>query len=135
MFEAVIGYVAVNDKGEDKNVKERYIIENGTSFTDVESTLFDKFGTLTGFEVVDIKRSKLKEVANKRDNEEQKIFVATLVDVFHEDDGTEKEIKYDVAFHSETMDSAYKFIKEYASQGYNMSIDKIKKTNFLEVLQ
>lgn len=134
MFEAIIGYVTVKDNGDDKQVKERFICEKNDSFSDVESMLYEMYGDLTGFEVVDIKRSKLKEVANKRENDKQHIFIATLVDVFSDDEGNEKEMKYDVAFHSETMDTAYSFIKKYASQGYNMSIDKIKKSGFSEVL-
>lgn len=134
MFEATISYVTVNEKGDDKAVKERFICENSSSFSDVEAMLYEMYGDLTDFEVVAIKRSKLKEVANKRENENQNVFVATLTDVFLQDDGSEKEMQYSIAFFSENMDTAHTFIKEYSKQGYNMSIDGIKKTSFEEVL-
>lgn len=135
IYEGTITYVTVNEKGNDQNVKEQLILENAESFTDAEEQLYDYGSGCTALDVTNIKRSKLKEIANERADNDEKIFVATLLDVFLAEDGSEKELKYDIAFFSKSMDAAHAYIREYASQGYNMSIKGIKETKFVDILR
>ena len=134
IHECQITYVTVDEKGNDKNVKESYVIENLGCFAEVEELLVEEFGHLTAFDVTAIKRSKVKEVANSRTDSDEKIWLAELMDIFLQDDGSEKQMKYKILFFSKTFDSAKQFISEYCAQGYNMSIVNLKMTNFLEVL-
>lgn len=135
MYEIQLNYVVVDEKGNDRNTKENLILEHAESFADAEQIGYDYGSGLTGIDVVAIKRSKIKEIANERTSDDEKIFLATLVDIFHNDDGSEKEMKYTIAFFSKNMASANAYINEYAKQGYNMSITKIVESKFNDVLK
>lgn len=135
IHEATIEYVAIDENGNDRKVKENYIVDSLGCFTEVEEKLVEDFMSLTAMDVTAIKRSKVKEIANSRASDDEKIFLATLVDVFLNDDGNEKEIKYTIAFYSKDMNTAHAYIREYASQGYNMSITKIVESKFSDVLK
>lgn len=135
MYEIQITFVKVDSKGNDRNVKENLILENAESFADAEQIGYDYGSGYTGLDVVAIKRSKIKEIANERTSDDEKIFLATLVDVFLNEDGTEKEMKYTIAFFSKNMATANVYINEYAKQGYNMSITKIVESKYDAVLK
>jgi hypothetical protein len=134
IYEGVITYVKQDDKGRDRQIKEQYIIE-GETFTDVEARLYQEFESMTAFDVVAIKRSKIKEIANQRTREEEKVFLATLVCAFIDDEGNEKELKYKVAFYADNITAAHNFINDFARQGYDMSICEIKETKIKDVLK
>lgn len=134
MFETTIKYVAQDDKGNDRSKKENFICENYESFSEVESTLYEDFGTFADFSVEAIKRSKIKEVANERSSKDDMIWMAELQDTFLEDNGNETQLKYKIVFYSKTYETANAFITEYARQGYNMSLISLKLTNFSDVI-
>ena len=135
MYEIQILYVTVDAKGNDRNTKENLILEHAESFADAEQIGYDYGSGYTGLDVVAIKRSKIKEIANERTSDDEKIFLATLVDVFLNEDGSEKEMKYTIAFFSKNMATANVYINEYAKQGYNMSITKIVESKYDAVLK
>lgn len=135
IYESTISYVGVNDKGNDVVVKESYILQDKESFGDVEDTMYSEFNnTLTDMEVIAIKRSRIKEVANSRSNGEDKIYLATIADIFVDDNSNEKEIKYVIALFAKTFDGAKAFISEYLKQGYSMQLKSLKETKFIEVI-
>ena len=135
MYEIQITFTEVDQKGNDRTRKDNLILEHAESFADAEQVGYDYGSGLTGIDVVAVKRSKIKEIANERTSDDEKIFLATLVDVFLNDDGSEKLLKYTIAFFSKSMDSAHAYIKEYAAQGYNMCITKIVESSFTDVLK
>lgn len=135
MYEIKLNYVVVDEKGVDRSKTENLILEHAESFADAEQIGYDYGSGYTGLDVVAIKRSKIKEIANERTSDDEKIFLATLVDVFHNDDGSEKEMKYTIAFFSKNMATANVYINEYAKQGYNMTITKIVESKFDDVLK
>lgn len=136
IHEVAITFTAPNQKGEDKSVKEQYLVENRNLFAEVEDAMYVAFDGAQDLDVISIKRSKIREIANTAtQNPEEKIFVATLVDIFLNNDGTEKEIKYQIAFYSTSMSAANAFINQYVSQGYKMKIAAIKETKFEGVIQ
>ena len=135
IYEATISYVKIDTNGNDKTVKEQYIIENADLFVEVEMRMQGDFGALPNFDVTAIKRSRIHEVCNMRDNEDEKIYIATLIDTFVNEDGSEKEVKYQVAFFADDIANAHAFIEKYANQGYNMRISGIKETKFSDVLK
>mgnify|MGYP002852442256 CR=1 FL=1 len=135
IYEATIQFIAIDNNGNDKSTKQSYIIENAELFAQVENRLYEEFEGYTDLDVVAIKRSKIKEIANERTSDDEKIFLATLVDVFLNDDGSEKEIKYTIAFYSKDMNTAHAYIREYVSQGYNMGVKQIKESKLIDVLK
>lgn len=137
IYEVQITYVTVDNKGNDKNVKNNLVVQNAISFADAEEAGYE-YGqglNLNEVDVVGVKRSKIKEILNTCQNNEDLIWQAELMDVFHDDEGNEKEIKYKTILFAQSFDSAKAFISEYMRQGYdNMSLVSLKLTKFTTVI-
>lgn len=136
MYELQINYVTVDNRGNDRNVKENLVLINATSFAEAEKIGYKYGDGLTDIDVVSIKRSKIKEVLNERSKETDLIWQAELMTLFYDDEGNEKQIKYKTILFAETFDSAKAFISEYMRQGYDdMSLVSLKLTKFNEVIK
>lgn len=137
IHEGQIAFKRQNDKGEECSCKENYIIENKLTFTQVEERLYEEFESLyKDFDVTAIKRSKLREIVNVRHDVNEKIFFATIADIFVEDNGDEKEMKYIVALFANDMQDAHIKVKDYMAQGLNdMTLKQLKETKFLDILK
>lgn len=134
MYEIKITYLAEKN-GKEKVVKENLILEHAESFSDAEEIGYEYASGLKAVDVTDIKRSRIKEVLNARQSQEDLIWQAELMDVFHDDEGNEKEIKYKTILFAQSFDNAKAFISEYMRQGYdNMSLVSLKLTKFINVL-
>lgn len=133
IFEAKISY-----EQDGKAVKEQYIIEHAELFGEVESKLYEEFGNFPNFSVVSIKtNNKIREVINEKpsDDDECKIFYATIVDFFTDDNGKVKEIPYIVAAFAHDMTEAKAAVDQYMRMGLeDMELVAIKETKYLEVL-
>ena len=134
IYETKCSFIKVDDNGNDKVVKERYIVEEAESFGDAEKQTYDFCDGETDLDVIDVKRSKIKEILNKRNSSDDAIWIAELQDVFTNDDGEEKYIVYKVAFFAKTFDSAMAYITEYMKQGYNLELVSIKKSKIADVI-
>lgn len=134
IWEATINYTTINEVGDEKKVKEQYVCDGRESFSDVEQMLWSMFGSYDNFSVATIKQSKIKEIANGRTSDDESIWQAEMKDVFHDDEGNEKETKYKIVFFSKTYESANTFIIEYAKQGYNLSLISLKQTKIEDVI-
>ena len=138
IYEVQITYVNVDNRGNDKNVKENLVVQNAISFADAEEAGYE-YGqglNLNEVDVVGVKRSKVKEVLNTCQHDDDLIWQAELMDVFHDDEGNEKEIKYKTILFAQSFDSAKAFVTEYMRQGYDdMSLVSLKLTKFNEVIK
>lgn len=137
-WEASISTTVVNDKGNDKVLKRSFILENYESFLDVEKKLYEEFGAETGFEVLAIKKSKLREIVNERPagDEDCKVFFATICDFFTDDNDVTKEIKYTVALFAHDINEAHQAVKQYMSQGLeDMELKQLKETKINDVIR
>lgn len=136
MYELQINYVTVDNRGNDRNVKENLVLLNAISFAEAEEIGYKYGDGLTDIDVVSIKRSKIKEVLNERSKETDLIWQAELMTLFCDDEGNEKQIKYKTILFAETFDSAKAFVTEYMRQGYDdMSLVSLKLTKFSEVVK
>lgn len=138
IFETSIKITIVDNKGNDKAVTSKYIIENAELFGEVESKLYEEFGNMTGFEVASIKISKLREIINEapQDDTECKIYFATIIDKFYDADKDETtETQYSVALHAHDINEAHKAIDQYMKQGMeDMELVGLKCTKYISVL-
>ena len=138
IFETAIKTTVVDKNGNDKAVKSGYIFGNAELFGEVENKLYEEFGNMTGFEVVSIKISKLREIINERPQGdlECRIYFATIVDRFYDADKDETtETQYTVALHANDINEAHKAIDQYMKQGMeDMELVGLKCTKYLEVL-
>ena len=130
IYEGTIKYETTTSKGNTKFVRESYLIVDAETFREAEETLQESFDD----DVIALKRSKIKEIANTNRNNEP-MFIATLVDVFTDENGTEKELTYDIAFFALNIEEAHNFIRLYAQQGYCMEMKALKQAKFLDVLK
>ncbi len=133
IYEASVQYTGRDNDGNDVTVREKYVLEDEPSFSSVEERLYKIFLD-KDFDVTAIKRSKIKEIANRRVGQEDLMWIAEVQDVFHDDAGNEKYMKYKILFYSRTFDTAKTFITEYIKQGYDMILISLKLTNFIDVL-
>jgi hypothetical protein len=134
IFETKISY-----ESEGKTVKEQHIFENEELFGVVEGKLYKEFGDMPNFTVLSIKpNNKIREIINEKPSEddEYKIFYATICDFFTDDNGLTKEIPYVVVAFAHDMNEAKQAIDQYMRQGLeDMELKAIKETKYLEVLK
>ena len=134
IYEGTLQYIAVDKNGNDKSVTARYILKDIDTFTEAETKLTYEFAPLTALDVTAIRKSQLKEIVNGRESDDEQIYIATLQDVFTDDEGNEKYIEYKVALFALSMDDAYAKTKAQVQQGYDLSIVGIRKTKLIDVL-
>ena len=107
-----------NDKGEEKEVTEQYITDDEL-FGHVELKGNELYNG--NCDVFAISRSKIREIVNEKQADEF-FYKITLVEVFVDDNGKEKENKYYVLISAKKMDDANKKAAEYMKQGHSMVV-------------
>lgn len=135
MLEATFSSVLVKDDGSERKVTEKYIIDNSLSFTDAENILLSLFGNNDDFEILSIKKSKVREIVNTRQSDDDLIWLAEMMDVFLTDEGDEKQMKYKVLVFAKTFDSAKAIMSDYMKQGFDMSLISLKLSKFNDIIQ
>lgn len=134
-YEANTKVTRINERGEEKQVIERYVIKDCLSFTEAEDRTARTYAyDDTDAEVVAIKRSNLYEIVNENVNKE-KYFRAKLGSIFVDDNGKEKMTFYHVLLSADNMDEAQKIMKEYMNQGMNdFILLEVKETKYIGVI-
>lgn len=131
-YEAKLKVEKENKKGERKTVTEHFIIEGIDLFCEAEAKAMEQYNGEC--DVFAITRSKVREIVNTREDEKP-FFRATLIDVFTNDDGTEKETPYPVLVCATDLKEANKLMEEYMRQGMqDFRLEGIVKTKILDVL-
>ena len=133
-YEIQAQFTRIDSKGNDKVIKGKYMVENAETFGDAETQGYDYCDGEKDLEIVAIKRSKVREIVNKRNTDDDRVWVADIADVRTNDEGEELEIVYKVALYATSWDDANAKVKKYLDQGFDMTILAIKKTKFLEVI-
>ena len=133
-YEATITYLTRDKNGNDKQMKTSYIIDEVETFAQVEELLYREFQDLTDIDVVAIKRSNINEIIKPKTTEGESVWIADIVQMFVDDNGVEKEMRYKFAFFSMFPDTAFHYVKEYLKQGYtDMELVGLKKTRFQDI--
>ena len=134
-YEANTKVTRINERGEEKEVLERYVIKDCLSFQEAEERAAKTYAdySMEG-DVVAIRRSKLYEIVNENKTD-GKYFKAKLASVFVDEKGKEKATFYHVLVNADNMDNANKKMKEYINQGLSdMSLVEIKETNLVGLI-
>lgn len=134
IHELQVQFTKIDKNGNDKVVKEKYLVETALNFGDAETQGYEHCDGETDLDVVSVKRSKIKEIINRRSNDEENIYVSDVADIRTNDDGEEVEITYKVALFAENMDDAYLKVKEWIKQGYDMVMLGVKKVKYKDVI-
>lgn len=136
MYEVKYSYTTIDNKGNDKVVKNTIICEHAASFGDAEEMAYNFANGETDLDVIAVKRSSIKEIINRRASDNDKIFTATIVDTCYIDGKDEPvENKYILALYAEDINQAHSIVREYMKQGLNdMELVGLKCTKYLEIL-
>lgn len=86
-------------------------------------------GSVSNFDLLSLRSSGIKEIITQYEGEHS--YIATLKDVFLADDGTEKPLKYKILLWANSISEAMANTREYATQGYNMSIEGLKEVDYI----
>lgn len=135
-YEATTKVTRLNEKGEEKQVIERYVIQNCETFSEAEERAAKTYAyDNTDGDVVAIRRSKLYEIVNENKTD-GKYFKAKLASVFvDEKTGKEKMTYYDLLLNAGSMDEANKIMQEYMKAGLaDFLLMEIKETKYNEVI-
>ena len=133
LYESKVSFTKIV-KGNDKVMKEKYMVAEAESFGDAETQTYEFCDGETDLDVIDVKRSKVREIINTRTDENDVIFVADIADTQINEEGEEVELIYKWALFASDFDQAYKRVNEYLKQGYNMQAVGMKKTKFVDVI-
>ena len=85
-------------------------------------------GTVDSFEIQSLKLSTIKEIADQYEG--QYSFLATLKDIYHDDNGNEKSMRYKVLLWANDLTSATHNARELQRQGYDMQIEGLKEVDY-----
>ena len=80
------------------------------------------------FEIQSLRISAIKEIATQYQGTTS--FVATLKDIWHDDDGTEKSLRYKVLLWADDLTQANQRVQELSREGYDMLIEGIKQVDY-----
>lgn len=127
--------VKVARKIDDKVRKrtEAFIIDReifaGAEYAVMENLMKEKNqGMIEDFEIQSLRISPIKEVAPQFDGNYS--YVATLKDIWLENDGTEKSLRYKVLLWANGLTEANQHISQLTKQGYDMQIEGIKQVDY-----
>ena len=132
-YEVTCTRVVINERGNDKEVKERFIVDNAVFFAEAESKVLGYYNNQC--DVVAIKQSNINEFVNEDTGEDNEIYLSTIVTIFVDDNGNEKEQKYVVGVFANSIEDATNKTYYYMKQGLeDFILVGVKRTNFVEVL-
>lgn len=135
-YEVKLERVIQDKKGNDKKVKETFLVENMVSFGDAETTVQTYWNCEC--DILAVSLSKVMEVLNyptSEEKEELRVFRAVLIQTFTDDNGEDKESKYHILLWAKDLESAMAEVKAYITQGYgDMSIHSITKSKICEII-
>ena len=122
--------------GKTRKRTETYVVNNCELYSNAEYRVMSLLiheqeeGTVESFEIQILKLSQIKEIDDQSIDNSIPSFIATLIDIFHQDDGTEKKLRYKVLLWADNLTAANRRANELSHQGYDMQIEGIKQVDY-----
>ena len=119
--------------GKTRKRTETYIVDKEL-FSEAEYMVMSRLtqeqteGVVESFEIQGLKMSQIKEVAGQFNGEFT--YIITLKDIWLDDDGTEKYLKYKVLLDADDAADATSNALQLARQGYDMQVEGIKQVDY-----
>ena len=88
----------------------------------------EQSGLIEDFYITSLRESGIKEIVDKFKGDFS--FLATLKDIWLEDDGTEKYLKYKVLLWADSPSQAMGNTLQLSKEGYDMQIEGIKQVDY-----
>ena len=131
-YEVTLKVTKQDNKGNDKEVKENFLVENAELWQEVENRALELYNGEC--DIVAMKRSSVIEVVNEN-KEDTPIFKAKLISTYVDEKGKGKEKSWVVALFAADMNEANKKMQEYIKQGMeDLTLREIKQANLLEII-
>lgn len=121
--------------GKAKRKMETFLIDREV-FAEAEYTVTtglmqeQELGTVESFDIQSLRISPIKEVCEDTMPGSAIPFIATLKDLFHDDNGNGKAIRYKVLLWANDLTQANHRAQQLVHQGYDMQIEGIKQTDY-----
>ena len=93
-----------------------------------------ELGMVEEFEIVSLKQSAVKELDVESMDDALSSFMFSLRDLYLDDDGNEKQLKYKVLLWADNLTAANQRALELSHQGYEMLIEGIKQVDYIYLL-
>ena len=137
-YHVKVQFSSVNENGATTKEKHEVLVRNCELFTEAEAKALDEF-TNAGdgdVDVTNMKRSNIMEFANSpKGDDDEKIYTATIVSIFVEENGKEKETKYHVGVFANSVNEATSIVQQYMKMGLqDMRLVSVKETKIEQVL-
>ena len=137
-YHVKVQFTSVNESGARIKEKHEVLVDNCEFFAEAEQKVLDEFiyaGT-GDVEVTNMKRSNIMEFANSHQGgDDENIYTATIVSIFVEESGKEKETKYHVGVFAKSVNEATSIVQQYMKMGLqDMRLVSVKETKIEQVL-
>lgn len=119
--------------GKTRKKTETYVLDKEV-FADAEYQVMAKLsqeqeeGFVDGFEIQGLRISQIKEIASQFNG--QFTYMATLKDIWLDEVGNEKTLRYKVLLDADDLADAQSNIQQLARQGYDMQVEGIKQVDY-----
>ena len=137
-YHVKVQFTSVNESGARIKEKHEVLVDNCEFFAEAEKKVLDEFiyaGT-GDVDVTNMKRSNIMEFANSpQGGDDENIYTATIVSIFVEENGKEKETKYHVGVFAKSVNDATSIVQQYMKTGLqDMRLVSVKETKIESVL-
>ena len=137
-YHVKVRFSSVNEIGAKIKEKHEVLVDNCEFFAEAEKKALDEFiyAGVGDVEVTNMKRSNIMEFANSPQGDDDKnIYTATIVSIFVEENGKEKETKYHVGVFAKSVNDATSIVQQYMKMGLqDMRLVSVKETKIESVL-
>ena len=133
LIEAKVKVARIID-GKTRKRTETYLVPDCELFVNAEHAVLlylseeQATGAISSYEIVSLKQSPIKEVCNQFTG--AFTFIATLKDIWLDNDGTEKTLKYKILLWADSLTTANTNVQQLAREGYDMQIEGIKQVDY-----
>ena len=137
-YHVKVQFSSLNENGATIKEKHEVLVDNCEFFAEAEQKVLDEFiyaGT-GDVEVTNMKRSNIMEFANSHQGgDDENIYTATIVSIFVEESGKEKETKYHVGVFAKSVNDATSIVQQDMKMGLqDMRLVSVKETKIESVL-
>ena len=137
-YHVKVQFSSVNENGATIKEKHEVLVDNCKLFADAEQKALYEFiyAGVGDVEVTNMKRSNIMEFANStQGGDDENIYTATIVSIFVEENGKEKETKYHVGVFAKSVNDATSIVQQYMKMGLqDMRLVSVKETKIESVL-
>ncbi len=134
LYEISSRRTVIDKRGNDKSLTEHFLVDKIELFAEAEQKGLELYNGEN--DIVAIKRSNIHEIVNKRKDDDERIYLASIESLFVDDEGNESTTKYVVALFAKTLQSATTIALDYLKQGLeDMTLVGIKKSKFEDIIK